>query len=581
MGYWLGIDVGTTVTAAAVCRKGGLAEAVALDGGSALVPSVVYLSDGGQAVVGAAAVRHALTDPDRVVRGFIGRIGDEVPMVIAGQAYTAAQLAAMLIGWVVDQVASQYGGPAAGIMVTHPISWGDYKRQVLATALATAGLTTVRLCPEPHAAAAGYAAKQPLTPGQTVAIYDLGGTTFHATVLRAGDPTEFTVLGRPHSLAQLGGANFDDAVFGHVLAVTPVLAELDPDDPATLAATATLRHQCTLATQALSADTEVTIPVTAAGITTSVRLHRAEFDDMIRPQLAETVHALHRTLESAQLSPTQLDTMLLAGGSSRIPLVAQLLSTEFNQPVTIDADPSTTIARGAAILATPHRHLDSSPPSLPADTTLLELPDNPPPPSLTAIPLDVDTIEVHRRLTNSRRAARIAVSSALAVLTAAGVAAVPFLIARSDSSPSANAGTPSPNAPPSPSTPAPDASPVPAPASPPAGAGTGGEISSTTTRPSGVIRKTPAAAPHQLADPPAKPDPATVPASAPAPDWVTTYTWTTSWSNPPPTTTRTTVPSTATPTATTTPRTTAPPRTTTTTAAPPTTSSTQHRRPPT
>ena len=582
MRYWLGIDVGTTVTAAAVCREDGPAEVIALGEGSAVVPSVMYLGDGGQVVVGSAAVRYAVTEPDRVVRGFIGRIGDEVPMVIAGQAYTAAQLAAMLIGWVVDQGAGQHGGPAAGIMVTHPVSWGDYKRQVLATALASAGLPPVRLCPEPHAAAAGYAATQPFIPGQTVAIYDLGGTTFSATVLRAGGPTEFTTLGSSHSLAQLGGANFDDAVFGHVLATTPALAELDADDPATLAATATLRHQCTLATQALSADTEVTIPVAAPGITTSVRLHRTEFDDMIRSQLAETVHALRRTMDSAQLSPAELGTVLLVGGSSRIPLVAQLLSSEFNQPVTIDADPSTTIARGAATLAAPTTHLDSSPPPLPAPTTFLKPENNPPPPSLTAVPLDIETVEVRRRRTNSRRATRIAVSSTLAVLTAAGVAAVPFLLAHSDPSPSANAGTSARNAPSPPGTPVPDASPIPSSASPMAGAGVDGEVSSTMTRSSGVIRKTETAAPHQLADPPAKPDPATAPAGVPAPDWVTTYTWTTSWSNPPPTTTRTTIPTTASPTTTTS----APPPTTrphpsTTIAAPPTTSPTHPRRPPT
>ncbi|MDQ3904424.1 MAG: Hsp70 family protein, partial [Actinomycetota bacterium] len=491
MSYWLGIDVGTTVTAAAVCREDRPAEAVVLDGGSAVIPSVLYLSDGGQVVVGAAAVRHSVTDPDRVVRGFIERVGDEVPMVIGGQTCTASQLVTRLIGWVVDQVASQHGGPAAGILVTHPIGWGEYKRDVLAAALASVKLPPVRLCPAPHAAAASYAATQAVTPGHTLAVYDLGGTTFHATVLRATGSTEFTVLGRPHSLAQLGGANFDDAVFGHVLAATPALAELDVDDPATLAATATLRRQCTVATQALSADTEVTIPVTAPGITTSVRLHRAEFDDMIRPQLAETIQALHRTLDSAQLAPSQLNTVLLVGGSSRIPLVAQLLSTEFNQPVTIDADPATTIARGAATLATPDTHLhDGSPPPLRATTfpeladnlspsltatTLLQPADNPPPPSLTAIPLDIEGVDVHRRRTNSRRTTRIAVSSALAVLTAAGVAAAPFLIARSDPSSSANAGTPSPSAPPPPGTTAPDASPILGSPVPAASAGTGVE----------------------------------------------------------------------------------------------------------
>src|SRR5919202_592422 len=99
MGYWLGIDVGGTVTAAAVCRRDTPAEVVTLASGSATVPSVLYLSEQGQVVVGDAAQRRALTDPDRVVRGFTGRIGDEVPMVISGHAYSAAQLTAMVVGW--------------------------------------------------------------------------------------------------------------------------------------------------------------------------------------------------------------------------------------------------------------------------------------------------------------------------------------------------------------------------------------------------------------------------------------------------------------------------------------------------
>src|SRR5918911_2800170 len=139
MGYWLGIDVGSTFTAAAVCRgdgtRWGAPEVVGLGSHSAVISSVVYLGEGGQVVVGEAAQRRALTDPDRVVRGFIQRIGDEVPMVIGGVAYPAPRIAAMVIRWVVTLVAAREGGPAAGIVLTHPAGWGAYKRQIMAEAL--------------------------------------------------------------------------------------------------------------------------------------------------------------------------------------------------------------------------------------------------------------------------------------------------------------------------------------------------------------------------------------------------------------------------------------------------------------
>ncbi|MDQ3906101.1 MAG: Hsp70 family protein, partial [Actinomycetota bacterium] len=389
MGYWLGIDVGGTVTAAAVCRRDTPAEVVTLASGSATVPSVLYLSEQGQVVVGDAAQRRAVTDPDRVVRGFTGRIGDEVPMVIGGHAYSAAQLTAMVVGWVVDRVAAQQGGPAAAVVVTHPASWGDYKRTVLAAALADAGLSEVQLCCDPIAAATAAG------NGQTIAVYDLGGTAFDATVVRTSPAGDTTIVGRPQSVSQLGGAHFDDAVFGHVLGAVPALARLDPEDPATLAATAELRHACTRATQALSADTEVTIPVTVPGINTHVRLHRTEFDDLIRPYLGETLQALRHALHTAQLEPQDLDAVVLVGGSARIPLVAQLVSTELDQPVTIDTDPATTVARGAATLAarTDDTHTfaaertadprDALPPA-----QLATSPHQPPRPSLTAVPFD-------------------------------------------------------------------------------------------------------------------------------------------------------------------------------------------------
>ncbi|MGH3549024.1 MAG: Hsp70 family protein, partial [Pseudonocardiaceae bacterium] len=354
MSYWLGIDVGTTFTAAAVCRRGsGVPEVVALGTRSTAVSSVVFLGPDGQVVVGEAAERRAVTDPDRVVREFKRRIGDEVPMVVGGRAHSAPEIAARVLGWVIERVARREGGPAAGIVLTHPAGWGPYKLSTMTAAVRAAGLASVTFRTEPEAAAASYALAQRVGLGSTIAVYDLGGGTFDAAVVRKTGAASWRVLGVPEGLDALGGADFDDVIMGHVLAAVPALARLDPEDPAVLAAMAGLRRECTEAKEALSSDTEVTIPVLAPGVVSRVRLVRAEFEEMIRPRVVQTVEALRRALRSADVEPGDLDAVLLVGGSSRVPLVAQLVSAELGRPVAIDADPKAAIALGAALCALP------------------------------------------------------------------------------------------------------------------------------------------------------------------------------------------------------------------------------------
>jgi molecular chaperone DnaK len=549
MRYWLGIDLGTTFTAAAICREEAvrcaLPEVIPLGTRSTAVSSVVYLAPDGQVVVGEAAERRALTHPERVVREFKRRIGDEVPMVIGGLPHSAPEIATMVLRWVIDRVAQREGGPAAGIVITHPASWGPYKLQTMARAHSATGLPEVTFRTEPEAAAASYALQERIESGSTIAVYDLGGGTFDAAVVRKTGASAFSVLGHPQGLDHLGGVDFDDAVFNHVLASVPALAELDPTDPATLAATAALRRECTEAKEALSADTEVTIPVLAPGIQSQVRLVRAEFEDMIRPHVTRTIEALHQALRSAELSAQDLDLVLLVGGSSRVPLVAQLVSAELGRPVAIDADPKAAIALGAAFFALPTGTTAADlavdppaqgdavlePPTVVAESTVagiaqVEIPQRP---SLTAIPLDVEPAQLHWRRANSRRVKQVALAGVLALITAAGVASVPFLTSRSGPNPQADAGTPASSAPLAPSAPAADtANPAPN-----AGSGRTSDESSRKGVSGGPVRTTPPAEPNKPAGGATKPDHATVPTSAPAPTWVNNYTWTTSWSAPP------------------------------------------------
>jgi molecular chaperone DnaK len=355
MSYLLGIDLGTTRTAAAIGRLGarpGETEIVNLGDRASAVPSVLYVGDDGGIVVGEAAERRAVSSPGNVVREFKRRIGDPTPLIVAGRPWSPEELSARLVRWVVDRVAQREGGPAARIAVTHPAAWGSHKKDRLGGALAAQGLPVTFLA-EPQAAALHYASAERVEPGSTIAVYDFGGGTFDAAVVHK-DGHSFTLLGRPEGVDRLGGVDFDEIVFQHVLNGMPEAFEgLDESDPAVLSAVAAIRRECVEAKEALSSDTDVSIPVLTPLAQGSVRLHRSEFEAAIRPEVEETVEALRRAITSARLAPAQLSAVLLVGGSSRIPLVGQLVSELLGRPVTVDVDPKNAIAMGAAASLAP------------------------------------------------------------------------------------------------------------------------------------------------------------------------------------------------------------------------------------
>jgi molecular chaperone DnaK len=355
MSYRVGIDFGTTFTAAAVHRDGEQAvELVPLGDNRASVPSVVFVAPDGGLVMGDAAARRSVTDPDRVVREVKRRIGDETPLLVAGAPIEAHTLAACFVRWVVDRVSEREGQPPEGLALTHPASWGRHKRALMMEALVAQGIGATRLVPEPAAAAFAYAATRDVRPHAAVGVYDLGGGTFDAAIVRRVDDGGFELAGRPEGIESLGGVDFDEAVFAHVrAAVGPQWTSLDFDDPMVRTAAAALRRECTEAKEALSADTEVTIPVMLPGLSTRVRMVRTELEQLVAPAIAETVEAMRRACASAGLRPEDLSAILLAGGSSRIPLVAQQVSDALDRPVTADADPKAIVASGAALSIAP------------------------------------------------------------------------------------------------------------------------------------------------------------------------------------------------------------------------------------
>ncbi len=355
MSYFLGIDLGTTYTAAAVhdgsAQRGP--EMITLGERGPTAPSVLWLHPDGRFVAGDAAERHAVTDPRRVARQFKRRLGDPTPLLVGDSSIPAEVLTGQLLRWVVETTIHARGGERPGtIVLTHPANWGPYKRDLLEKAAEIAGVPSVLLVTEPQAAAIAYAAQERVDEGSVVAVYDLGGGTFDAAVLRKESDGGFTVLGSPEGIERLGGIDVDAAVFAHVCsAIDNAQEELDPDDPQAIAAVARLREECTVAKEGLSLDSETRVPVLLPTVQTEVRVTRGELEALIRPTLAETVTALERALRSAGLAATDVDHVLLVGGSSRIPLVSQLVSSGLGRPVAVDAHPKHAIALGAAIVA--------------------------------------------------------------------------------------------------------------------------------------------------------------------------------------------------------------------------------------
>ncbi|CAA9282545.1 MAG: FIG00821990: molecular chaperone, partial [uncultured Actinomycetospora sp.] len=352
MGYGLGVDLGTTFTAAAVVRDGHV-EMASLGDRSTAMPSVVLVRADGGVLVGDAAVRRAAGEPDRVAREVKRRLGDPTPLLLGGTPYSATDLLAAQLREVVAQITEREGGPPTAVRLTHPANWGPYKRELFAQVPRLADLHDVAMITEPEAAAAHYAANERIGEGRTVAVYDLGGGTFDATVLHTAGGG-FEILGEPEGVEGLGGVDFDEAVFAHVdRSLDGAVSALDPADAAATSAIVRLRQDCVLAKEALSADTEATIPVLLPNLQTEVRLTRGEFEEMIRPSVTATIAALGRALESAAVTPDQLDTVLLVGGSSRIPLVSRMVSAELGRPTSVDAHPKHAIVLGAAMLVEP------------------------------------------------------------------------------------------------------------------------------------------------------------------------------------------------------------------------------------
>ncbi len=347
-GYLLAVDIGTTFTAAAVREPGRDPRVFPLGGSGGLsIPSAVARS-GDELLFGRAATRRASAAPDAVATEFKRRMGDETPIILSGTPYGAEALTGALLGWVVERVSEEMGDRPSSLVLAHPANWGPYKLDLLREASRLAGYPDPVFVPEPVAAAAHYAGAERMEVGERVAVYDLGGGTFDTAVVERTD-TGFEILGEPHGMDRFGGIDLDYAILTHVRrTIGDQLDTVDVTDPDGRAALRRLGEDARLAKEALSEDAEVSVPVALPSLHTHVRVTREEFEDAIRPRLRDTVEATRRAIDSAGLAPDDISRVLLVGGASRVPLVADSVRSGLGRPVALDANPKHSVCLGAA-----------------------------------------------------------------------------------------------------------------------------------------------------------------------------------------------------------------------------------------
>ncbi|MGH3879586.1 MAG: Hsp70 family protein [Actinophytocola sp.] len=351
MRYGVGIDLGTSFTSAAVLGPEG-ARMVPLSR-QVVVPSVVYADHDGTVLTGLAAEQAAARGGElgRVARGFKRRIGDPTPLVLGGTAYSPDALMAAQLRDVLECVTQMESGPPEVIVLTCPAIWGPYRREHFEEVPRLAGVPTSHVLTEPEAVATHYSMERRLGEGEIVAVYDLGGGTFDTTILRIrADGME--ILGTPEGIEHMGGMDFDETLLAHVdERLGGAVSALNQADPRDTAALAYIRALCVRAKEELSIEPDVQLTIPLPSGPRQVMITRLQLNDMLRPSVRQTTEALRRTIASAGLRPDDVSAMLLAGGSSRIPLVDQLVSEEFGRPVRLTLHPKFTVALGGAVTA--------------------------------------------------------------------------------------------------------------------------------------------------------------------------------------------------------------------------------------
>jgi molecular chaperone DnaK len=369
-GKVIGIDLGTTNSVVAV-MEGGQPVVIPNEEGGRTTPSVVAFTDDGQRVVGAAARRQAVTNPRRTVysvKRFMGRRKAEVPEEIRlvpyevsegkegragvrvdGKDYSPPEVSAMILQKLKAAAEAYLGQPVTAAVITVPAYFNDAQRQATKDAGEIAGLEVKRIINEPTAAALAYGLDK--QKDEKIAVYDFGGGTFDVSVLEVGE--NVVEVKSTNGDTHLGGDNLDQRVIEYLI------AEFKKDQGIDLSGDAMamqrLREAAEKAKIELSSamQTDINLPFITADQAgpkhMNLKLTRSKFEQLIGDLVDRSLEPCRIALQDAGLSASQIDEVVLVGGSTRIPLVQQKVKEFFGKEPHKGVNPDEVVAVGAAI----------------------------------------------------------------------------------------------------------------------------------------------------------------------------------------------------------------------------------------
>ena len=346
----IGIDLGTTNSCVAV-MEGGEPTVIANAEGARTTPSVVAFTKTGERLVGQVAKRQAVTNPDRTVISIKREMGTNFKVNIDDKSYTPPEISSMVLAKLKADAESYLGETVSQAVITVPAYFSDAQRQATKDAGKIAGLEVLRIINEPTAAAFAYGMDK--ENDQKVMVYDLGGGTFDVSILDIGDGV-FEVLAT-NGDTRLGGDDFDDAIINYLVA--EFKKENGIDLSTDKMAMQRLKEAAEKAKIELSGVTTsaINLPFITADATgpkhLDITLTRAKFNELTANLVERTIIPTKKALSDAGLSASEIDKVVMVGGSSRIPAVNEAVQKLIGKDPHKGINPDECVALGAAIQA--------------------------------------------------------------------------------------------------------------------------------------------------------------------------------------------------------------------------------------
>lgn len=344
----IGIDLGTTNSCVAV-MEGKEVKVIANPEGNRTTPSVVAFKNG-ERIVGDAAKRQLITNKDTVYS--VKRLmGTDQKVTLEGKQYTPQEISAMILGYMKDYAEGYLGEKVDKAVITVPAYFNDAQRQATKDAGKIAGLDVQRIINEPTASALAFGLDKDQSKEQKILVYDLGGGTFDVSILDIADGT-FEVLSTAGD-THLGGDDFDQKIIDWL--ADNFQKENNIDLKQDKMALQRLKEAAEKAKKDLSGvvQTQISLPFISAGASGPLHLEatltRAQFNAMTKDLVERTMVPVRNALKDAKLNASDLDQVLLVGGSTRIPAVQEAVKAELNKEPNKSVNPDECVAIGAAI----------------------------------------------------------------------------------------------------------------------------------------------------------------------------------------------------------------------------------------